>query len=271
MTVAAQAPGIPTARSERLRRGARRVFLASIAVNATLGIWVLLSDDFGETEGKILATSLLVSAAMLSVLVNAAPLRRHTLWPVPAVAISSAVASFALFIVLMWAEVEQQEALKTAVSGLIIAAGATVAGLVSLLSLRPSQEFVRRAHGAVVAILTATALWGLWAEIDSSWYGRVVGVQSVLVAALTLAVPVLSRFGDSDDRDDRAISVPPELAVRDLVDRFIAADVTSAVVDGPDGPVGLVSEHDIVRAIGSGAELETLRVADVMSPLSPSS
>ena len=60
-------------------------FVASVAANAVLGIWALLSGDFGQTQRKILGTSFLVSAAMLSVLVNVPAVRKRVLWPAPMV------------------------------------------------------------------------------------------------------------------------------------------------------------------------------------------
>ena len=62
------------------------LFLTSIAVNAVLGIWALLVDDFGEIQGKILTSSFLVSATMVGLLMNAVPMRERVLWPLPVIA-----------------------------------------------------------------------------------------------------------------------------------------------------------------------------------------
>ena len=83
-----------------------RLFIASIVVNALLGIWALLAGDFGETQGKVLATSFLVSAAMLCVLVNAPATGRRVRWPAPVIGAGAGAAGFAGFIVMLWAEVE---------------------------------------------------------------------------------------------------------------------------------------------------------------------
>ena len=50
-------------RAESLRAAFVRVFVGSVAVNAVLGIWALLSSDFGQTQGKVLLTSFLHSAS----------------------------------------------------------------------------------------------------------------------------------------------------------------------------------------------------------------
>lgn len=185
------------------------VFLSSISVNALLGIWALLADDFGRTQGKILATSFLISAAMLSVLVNGGPLRRRALWPVPAVAAIAAVGSFALYIVLIWAEIDHEVPLKIGVTGLVVTAGATLAGLLALVPLRHVHEPIRVAGHGLTFLLLATAIFGIWAEVDADWFARLLGVESVLVAAVTLAIPVLSKFLPSQSR-----AIPTEPAVR---------------------------------------------------------
>lgn len=184
-------------------------FLASISINALLGIWALLAADFGQTQGKILATSFLISAAMLSVLVNGGPLRRRALWPVPAVAAIAAVGSFALFIVLIWAEVDHEVPLKIGFTGLVVTAAATLAGLLALVPLRHAHEPIRMAGHGLTLVLSATGIFGLWAEVDADWFARLLGVESVLVAAVTLAIPVLSRFVPSQGR-----AIPTEPAVR---------------------------------------------------------
>lgn len=260
-----------------------RVFLASIAVNALLGIWALLAGEFGETQGKVLATSLMVSAGMLSVLINGAPLQRRVLWPVPAVAAVAGAATFALFIVLMWAEVDSEDPLKLGFSGLVVAAGGTLAGLLALFRLRPEHAPVQLVTLGLIALLVVTVLVGIWGEIDGSWYGRTVGVESVLVAAFSLAVPVLWRFGARPEGPPSArvtgekvttigelvspylISVEPTATLRVVVDHFIDGGVAFVVVEASHSVAGVISEHDVLRAIHDGADIDEVWAADIMT------
>jgi hypothetical protein len=170
------------------------VFLASIGINAVLGIWALLIDDFGQTQGKVLGTSFLVSGMMLSILVNGAPLERRVLWPVPVLAAASAGLAFGIFIVMVWAEIDESTPIKLAFSALVVGGGGTLAGLLQLLPLRTGHELLRRANRAVIAALVLSTVTAIWAEIDQEWFARYIGVLSVLVAAMTLAIPALARF-----------------------------------------------------------------------------
>ncbi|MFW2380683.1 MAG: hypothetical protein ACN4GZ_02910 [Acidimicrobiales bacterium] len=170
------------------------VFLASIAVNAVLGIWALLIDDFGQTQGKVLATSFLVSAMMLSILVNGSPLEKRLLWPLPVLAGVSAAFGFVIFIVMVWTEMDEATPLKLAISALVVGAGGTLAGLLQLFSLRAAHEPLRRANLAVVMMLVLATLSAIWFELDAEWFVRFIGVLSVLAAAMTLAIPALAKF-----------------------------------------------------------------------------
>jgi hypothetical protein len=186
--------------SQKIRRIVLRVFLASIAVNTILGVWALLVDDFGQTQGKVLATSFLVSAAMLAVLINIPATNHRVLFPVPVVAAVAGATGFFLFIVLVWAEVDNTFWLKTGGSLMVIAAGATLASNLGLIKLAARHLFLQWVAQILIAALSASILLLIWAEIDSTGFARLVGVQSVLVAATTLTIPAVSRFGGATEQ-----------------------------------------------------------------------
>lgn len=259
------------------------LFLGSIAVNATLGILALIAGDFGQTESKILVTSLLVSAAMLSVLVNRAAIDRRVLWPFPGLGAIVAVASFALSIVSVWAEIDDPVTVKLVVSGLALAGGSTLTGLLALIALSARYEPVRATDYGLVAVTVLTALAGLWFEIEATWYGRLLGVECVLVAAVTLAVPVLARFdsaatpspkvADVTGRQPAApppsvtwpVEVPPDATIEAVIDELCNNNSDYAVVTD-NGRRGVVSSLDLLRAVRSGADLAQLRAVDLMTP-----
>ncbi|MGF1599426.1 MAG: hypothetical protein ACFCVK_21350 [Acidimicrobiales bacterium] len=177
-----------------LRHWFPRFFLASIGVNAVLGIWALLTDDFGDTQGKVLATSFLASAAMMGLLANSTPLGRRLLWPVPTVGVVALVAGLALFDAILWFDGGSPTAERLAGTLVTVGVGATLASLLTLITLRREHEWLRLVTDLLVAALTLTIVTIVWVEIDSSWLPRVIGVESVLVAALTIALPTLARF-----------------------------------------------------------------------------
>lgn len=173
--------------------GLLRLLLVSIAVNATLGVWALLAGDFGRTQGKVLATSFLVSAAMIAVLVNLPAARRRYLWPVPGVAAVVGAAAIVWFIFLMWFEVEREVAVKLGGSGLVLAAAGSLAGLMALVVPPPRLPRARALHVSLLALLVVLILAVIWTERGGASTGRVVGIVGVLTAAVTLGMPVLAR------------------------------------------------------------------------------
>ena len=52
-------------------------------------------------------------------------------------------------------------------------------------------------------------LVGLWAEPDVDWFDRLLGIEGVLVAAVTLLIPVLSRFSSPRRREPTWQDSPP--------------------------------------------------------------
>lgn len=177
-----------------LRKLALRAFLTSIAINAALGIWALLVDDFGDLQQKILISSFLVSGGMLAVLINGVSLARRVLWPVPMMAVLGLVLGFVLLLVALWLEADSELLGKSLVTAFMIGGAATLSGLLALLPLRPAHQTVRLVTHLLIAVLTATVVGVMWVEGSGDPIARVIGVQSILVAALTLALPVLSRF-----------------------------------------------------------------------------
>ncbi len=171
-----------------------RVFVGSVAVNAVLGIWALLSSDFGETQGKVLLTSFLVSAAMLSVLVNTPAMRRRVAWPAPLVGAATGAIGFVLLIGFVWFDPGADAWWKTVGSLLAVAAGATLGANLELLEVPERLGFARLVAAGLITTLVGLVLFGIWANPDDEVYARTLGVNAVLVAAATLVVPVLARF-----------------------------------------------------------------------------
>jgi CBS domain-containing protein len=62
------------------------------------------------------------------------------------------------------------------------------------------------------------------------------------------------------------LTVSPEMTVAELLTGLATRNVGAMVVVGPDGPIGIVSERDVVRNLHvHGAELLEHAVADIMS------
>lgn len=189
-------PPVPDEVGERPRRRlVRRIwlpaFLVSVGINTLLGIGAILSTDFGETQAKVLGSSLCITGAVLLGLACEPARVRRRISPVPLIGMISAGVGFALLLVGIWAEPGSESFWKF--MGTVFAA-AVVASYMSLMSLirLPSTHplfLVTMGLAVVLALLTVAAIW---VEPEDDFW-RLYGVVAVLVGAATIVTPVVSR------------------------------------------------------------------------------
>jgi hypothetical protein len=172
-----------------------RLVIGLILLNAAIAVFVLLSGDIGDTEGKILGTSLLATASAVLAMTCAPALSRGRVWVVPHLGMASSVIGFVLVTIAIWAEIEELWLGKAAGSAFVVAAAAALACLLSAWPISGRASWVGAAANLLVAAVAAAILAGMWLEIDVSGYWRVFAVLAVLLAAASLAVPVLHRGG----------------------------------------------------------------------------
>jgi CBS domain-containing protein len=61
-------------------------------------------------------------------------------------------------------------------------------------------------------------------------------------------------------------AVREERTVREVAEELAADEVGAVLVDGPHGPVGILSERDVVVFLGSGGDPDQAQAADLMTP-----
>jgi hypothetical protein len=175
---------------------ALRFVLASIAVNALIGIIAIVSGDFSSLDGKILVTSLSVTGGAVLALANLAARTRGSLKYIPEVGAAASVIGFSIVIYAVWDEFDSETAGKSAFTFILIGSGIAHGALLSLSRLLPRYIPVLRAAWALAAVLVVMIITLIWAGedvTDSDLFIRTMGVVVVLLAAVTLAVPILHR------------------------------------------------------------------------------
>ena len=187
--------GMPPRGRRRLQRGALYVVLASVAVSAAMGAFALLIGGFGETQGNLLVSSLSVTGASAIAVACGFAWERGRLGVVPPAGVALGIAGFALLVVGIWTEPEGYPFQRASGTPLALAVAATHASLVSPFGLARRFRAAFAAAYGLNALLTALVVYAIWAEPDEGGFWRFTGTVAILVAAATIAIPVLHRLG----------------------------------------------------------------------------
>ena len=179
-------------RQTDIRRVALWLLVASVALTAAIAIWAVAFGDFDDTTGRILGTSMSVAGGSLLALAAATGWERSR--AVAWLGIAGAVIGFGLVIVGIWLEPDGDVFWKAAVSAIIVGVAAAWIALLGNARLAHEHGWVGMVAIASGAVLAALLLVAIWAEADSSGFGRVIGVFAVLVAAFSVVVPVMHRL-----------------------------------------------------------------------------
>ena len=90
-----------------------------------------------------------------------------------------------------------------------------MAAALTMIRLPARVRWLQTVGNALIAMLGITILVALWVEPDVEWYARLLGIECVLVAAITLLIPALARFSSSRRRETSSQGGPHEtVAVR---------------------------------------------------------
>jgi hypothetical protein len=168
-----------------MRRIGLGVFFASVAVNAVLGIYAVLAPDFGETQGKILGTSLCVTGAALLALACEPAWERRLLGSAPYLGTALGAVGFGLAIGGIWAEAESDTFLRVMASAFTIAVVCTVASLLVLSRPAPGHEWVFAATFGLLVLAGAAITVAIWLADEGP--GRALGSMWTIVGAAAVA------------------------------------------------------------------------------------
>lgn len=182
--------------------------VASLSATAALAIAILLFGDFGDTELRILGTTLAISLYSLLSLPGAILLERRDAQPLGWTTIAFAGAGFVLALDVIWADDGSSTVAKLAGTTTAIAAALTQMSAMTTRRRDDDPPLVRGvflAAVAVVALLCLVTIIAIWNEIDSEGFYRGLGAVAVLDVFLVLLQPLLRRLRDGGAASARVI------------------------------------------------------------------
>jgi hypothetical protein len=201
------APSAPAVSSSALR-GLRRIavvaIIVSLSLTALVGIVTLLTATFGELQGKVVLTTLLVAAFSITALCHLAVVGR-ALRIVGWVGIGASGVALILGVVLIWGSWENwnetwDDVLKAFATASVVAVSLAHANLLLLLAERRSPV-LRTALFITVGLIGLLALLIILPIVtegeipgqNGELYFRVLGVVAILDALGTIVLPVINR------------------------------------------------------------------------------
>lgn len=182
-----------------------------MSISAIVAIGVLLFGSFGSIEVRVLMTTLTITGASILGLASGAyfELGRRRVMPLAGIVLSVAAALMTFLII--WNVADESETfIKATATVTLLALSCSHLSLLSLATLDPRFRWTRVLAFVTVWTLSGILLWLMWFEPEgwSDIIARIIGVLSILIAAVTVTTPVFHRL--SSDRKVDAIDAEIE-------------------------------------------------------------
>ncbi len=205
-----------------VRRVAVICIIVSLSVTALVGIATLLGGDFGDVQGRIMMTTLVIGAFSVLALADLAVAGRRFEW-CGYIGILAAAVGLVMGLYLVWTDAETDAVFwKTLGIAVVLAASLAHANLLLLLGER-RRSVVRTSLWITVGLIAVLAGMIIAqivtdGDIGNDTYMRILGTVAILDVLGTIVVPVVSRFlrdGSSPTRHQGLIiALPAELSAR---------------------------------------------------------
>ena len=224
------------------RRVAVTLTIGSFSVAALMGIIALLGGgSFGEGEGRVLLTTLIVGCASICTLCYLAT--AGTRWaPIGVAGGAVVLLPLVTALVLVWSDWSDDSEGVIKAFGVGVVLAVTIAQICLLLALAGdgrlgSVLWPTVAIAAVVAALVSGMILG---EVDAEDLWRFLGILAILDVLGTLVTIALARFGDrgASRADDRGLRVALGADQAAALERLSAASGRS-----PEQLVGDAVDH----------------------------
>ena len=179
----------------------RRVFLisliASLSISALIAIFVFLLGDFGETEIKLLLTTLTIGGYSLTGLCSSVLYDRKKYLPLAFSGIIVSVLGFLVTVGAIWEIVDFDDIWKSVVIFIVLAFSIAHSSL--LLLAQSDKNLVNTSLNTTIIFIVIVALMLIYlvlAEFDDvdEFYYRLLGVFAVLDVLGTIVTPILKKF-----------------------------------------------------------------------------
>ena len=173
-----------------------RTLVIALSVSALIGIFIFLIGDFGETEFRLLLTTLTIGGYSLTGLCSATNQKKPDLKSFSLVGMLISIIGFVITLGAIWEIIDFNDIWKTMVVFIILSVA--IAHISLLLLISPKTESVRYSLIATVVFVSIVALMLIKSTMtefeESEFYFRLLGVFSILDVLGTITTPILNKI-----------------------------------------------------------------------------
>jgi hypothetical protein len=195
------------------KRIALWLLIGSVAISAVLGITIVLAGTFSDLQIRIILTALTISAASICALASGAlwEKKRKGFLSLPG-AILALLAAI-LIIIGIWTETGNSQFWKFTISVSLLAVATAHSCLLALARLTRRFGWTRVAAYVAVYVLASLFIYIVYATPKGDTFVRIIGATAIIVAALTILIPIFHRLsrGDLSSSGSAAAKTAPEL------------------------------------------------------------
>jgi hypothetical protein len=183
----------------RAPRTARRLLLTAVAVSITatalLAIGILLFGSFGETEGRILGSTMILAGYALLALPAGFLFDRSRHLPLAASVVVLSAAGLVLSLVNVWSGGASSEIGKAVLTATVFAGAAAQTAALAARRVDSDPVLVRALFTvscALAVVLATMVSVAAWAQLEDPVYFRILGALAVLDLLTVALQPVLA-------------------------------------------------------------------------------
>lgn len=181
-----------------MKRPLLYTLVVSVAISAVLGIAIVLRNEWGWLELRVILTTATLAVASLCGLacdLSKTPKGTNLL---PLTGLGLTVLSTAMLLVAIWLEIDSEAYVKATVISCIFTVAIVHVSLLSIARLAPRFRWIFLL--ATQLILGLAALLGVLIlfEIGDESMARIIAVIAIANVALTIVIPLLHRISKTD-------------------------------------------------------------------------
>jgi hypothetical protein len=183
----------------------KKLFLSTLiialSISAAIGIFIFLTGDFGDTQSRILATTVAIGGFCLTGLCSSIIHHRDHLKAFSVFGMITSVVGFVVAFAAIWNVIDFEDVWQALL--ILIILSITLAHISLLLILRPKNIGIKTTLVTTIVFISIVSLMLIYSTIcefdEDEFYYRILGVFAILDVLGTITTPILNKISESKD------------------------------------------------------------------------